>query len=76
MRIVQLLLACITLLFAGFCAFGFLASFETVPHALGWRVGYASLGVASLAATGGLILAALRPTRAPRSVEPFGPTAH
>lgn len=75
MRIVQLLLACITLLLAGFCAFGFLASFE-VPHALAWKVGYASLGVASLAATGGLILAALRPTRAPRSDEPFAPTAH
>lgn len=64
MRIVQLLLACITLVFAGFCAFGFLASFETVPHALGWKVGYAALGVVSLVVSGGLTLAALRPMRA------------
>lgn len=60
MRIVQLLLACFTLLFAGFCAFGFLASFEAVPHALAWKIGYASLGLASLAATAGLGLSVLR----------------
>jgi hypothetical protein len=65
MRYLQLLLACFTLLFAGFCVFGFLASFEAVPHALAWKVGYASLGVASLAATGSLTLAALRGTRDP-----------
>jgi hypothetical protein len=76
MRIVQLLLACFALLFAGFCGFGFLASFESVPHALAWKVGYAALGVASLAATGALSLGALRGTRATRSVEPFGPAAH
>ena len=60
MRLVQLLLACFTLLFAGFCTFGFLASFEPAPHALAWRVAYVSLGVASLAATACLALAALR----------------
>ena len=60
MRLVQLLLACGALLFAGFCVFGFLASFESVPHAQVWKVGYAALAVASLAASATLSLGALR----------------
>lgn len=63
MRIIQLLLACFTLLFSGFCGFGFLASFEPVPHALAWKVGYAAVGVVSLVVSGGLTLAALRGPR-------------
>ena len=63
MRLLQLFLACLTLLFAGFCGFGFLASFEPVPHALAFKVGYAALGVASLAATGHLVLSAVRGPR-------------
>jgi hypothetical protein len=60
MRFVHALLACCSLLFAGFCAFGFLASFEPVPYAVAWRVGYAGLCVSSLAASGMLALHALR----------------
>ena len=60
MRFVQLLLACCSLLFAGFCAVGFLASFEPVPYAIAFRVGYAGLCVASVAASGVLALQALR----------------
>ena len=60
MRLLQLLLAPFTLLFGAFCCFGFLASFEPVPHALAFKIGYASLAVASFAATGVLVLRALR----------------
>jgi hypothetical protein len=75
MRIAQLVLACCSVLFAAFCGFGFLASFEPVPHALAWKVGYAALAVASLAAAGHLALAALR-GRGPDFGEPGARRAH
>jgi len=60
MRILQLSLACFLLLLTAFCCFGFLASFEPMPHALAWKLGYACLGVASLGASGLLALNAFR----------------
>jgi len=55
------LVAVTSLAFAAFCAFGFLASFEP-GIALAWRVGYAALGILSLAiAAGGVVMAVRKP---------------
>lgn len=44
------MLSCICLLIAGFCLFGFLATFELgVAHALTYRLVYGAVGLASLA---------------------------
>jgi hypothetical protein len=48
----RVLLALILVALAAFCAFGFLATFEPVDGALGWRVGY---GVAIFACLYGML---------------------
>ena len=44
-----LLFAAMLLIMASFCLFGFLASFEPTDHALVFRIGYAIIGIISLA---------------------------
>lgn len=68
MRTLRFLLAVLLLFPAAFFAFGFLASFEAVPHAIAWRLGYGALFVASIATSGMLGLAALRRRRAEMNV--------
>ena len=58
MRAIHVFLGILLLLPAAFCGFGFLASFEAVPHALIWKIGYAGLGIAFLA---GSLTCMLRP---------------
>jgi hypothetical protein len=45
MKPIRAILGIMLLFPAAFCGFGFLASFESVAHALAWRVGYAGLGI-------------------------------
>lgn len=61
MRFLDLGLALILLAFALFCVFGFLASFEPGADWWGFKVGYAALGLTSLAAASWLIRRATRP---------------
>ena len=74
MRTLRLLLSLFLLLPAAFFAFGFLASFEPVPHAIAWRLGYGALFVASIAASGMLALAALRGRSAGMNLRATGVT--
>jgi len=53
-RFAKLLLAVVLLAVAGFCVFGFLATYEP-PGLVVWRVIYAALGLVSLLGAGGLI---------------------
>lgn len=48
----KILLALALLAFAAFCVFGFLATYEPLEGALGWRVGY---GVGLVACLYGLL---------------------
>ena len=43
------IVALVCLLFAGFCIFGFMATFEPTPNAIAFPIGYAVLGLACLA---------------------------
>jgi hypothetical protein len=43
-----LTIAAVLLAIAAFCSFGFLATFEPVDGALGWRVGYGAAIIACL----------------------------
>lgn len=61
MIIVKILASLVLLAVAAFCVFGFLATFEP-PGSMGWRIGYATLGLLSLA---GAIVAAAS-IRSPR----------
>ena len=45
----RFLLAGVLLVFALFCIFGFLASFEPANNAIIWRIGYATIGLAAFA---------------------------
>ena len=47
-RVALLLPAAVMLAFSLFCAFGVLATFEPVPHAIAWRIGYLAAGSAAL----------------------------
>lgn len=51
------------MLVAGFCGFGFLATFEPGPNVVAWRIGYGVTGLACLAAAAWLLLGASRPNR-------------
>jgi len=53
------LLAVVMLMLAGFCVFGFLASFEPTDNAMVFRIGYAVMGVSCLAGSGGLIVSVI-----------------
>lgn len=64
----RLILAAMLLAFAGFCAFGFLASFEPGPQAIFFRVLYPALGVIGLAASAWLLLSIRK--RPPANVRP------
>ena len=52
-------IAGVLLLFpAAFCVFGFLASFEPIPHAMLFRIGYALAGLGMLTGAMGLFVRA------------------
>ncbi len=53
-RFAKLLLAVVLLAVAGFCVFGFLATYESPGFAV-WRVSYAAVGLVALLGAGGLI---------------------
>lgn len=56
----RLVIALLLLFIAGFCGFGFLASFES-PEFMGWRIGYTLIGVLCLVGVGWVLFAKRRP---------------
>jgi hypothetical protein len=52
------MVAAVLLMLAAFCVFGFLASFEPTDNALVFRIGYAIIGIGSLAGAGVLVRSA------------------
>ena len=55
-----------SLVLAGVCLFGFLASFEPTSNALAFRIGYGVVGVVLLVLTGLLLPAGVRAFQNPR----------
>ena len=58
-----LLFAAMLLMLAAFSLFGFLASFEPTDNALVFRIGYAIIGISSVAGVAGLARSAIHPPK-------------